>query len=127
VDTWTACRLSKEQLDQFSKWLWISECHAMKTLSFFYPFIISYFFMVCCLPSSFYSVLVRSIKMTENTVIKEVLNNPFSMRRLHDELTILYIKMKCFFLYVWNSYKFTFLNRSEPNFARISPLVWKRP
>jgi len=23
-------------------------------------------------------------------------------------------------------YKFTFLNRSEPNFAHISPLVWKR-
>jgi len=37
--------------------------------------------------------------------------------------------MKWFFvrfcLYVWN--KFTFLNRYEPNFAHVSPLVWKRP
>ena len=30
-------------------------------------------------------------------------------------------------LYVWNLYKFTFLNRSEPNFAHVSPLVRKRP
>jgi len=30
-------------------------------------------------------------------------------------------------LFVWNLYKFTFLNRSEPNFAHVSPLVWKRP
>ena len=30
-------------------------------------------------------------------------------------------------LYVWNLYKFTLLNRSEPNFAHVSPLVWKRP
>jgi hypothetical protein len=30
-------------------------------------------------------------------------------------------------IYVWNLYKFTFLNRSEPNFAHVSPLVWKRP
>jgi len=30
-------------------------------------------------------------------------------------------------MYVWNLYKFTFLNRSEPNFAHVSPLVWKRP
>jgi hypothetical protein len=29
-------------------------------------------------------------------------------------------------MYVWNLYKFTFLNRSEPNFAHVSPLVWKR-
>jgi len=28
-------------------------------------------------------------------------------------------------LYVWNLYKFTFLNRSAPNFAHVSPLVWK--
>jgi len=30
-------------------------------------------------------------------------------------------------MYVWNLYKFTFLNRSEPNFAHISPFVWKSP
>ena len=30
-------------------------------------------------------------------------------------------------LFVWNLYKFTLLNRSEPNFAHVSPLVWKRP
>ena len=30
-------------------------------------------------------------------------------------------------LYVWNLYKFTFLKRSEPNLAHVSPLVWKRP
>jgi hypothetical protein len=30
-------------------------------------------------------------------------------------------------LYVWNLYKFTFLNRSEPNFTHVSPLVWKIP
>ena len=30
-------------------------------------------------------------------------------------------------MYVWNLYKSTFLNRSEPNFAHVSPLVWKRP
>jgi hypothetical protein len=35
---------------------------------------------------------------------------------------ILYIK-----LFVCTLYKFTFLNQSEPNFAHISPLVWKRP
>ena len=29
-------------------------------------------------------------------------------------------------MYVRN-YKFAFLNRSEPNFAHVSPLVWKRP
>ena len=29
-------------------------------------------------------------------------------------------------LYVWNLHKFTFLNRSEPNFAHFSPLVWRR-
>ena len=43
---------------------------------------------------------------------------------------ILYIKMNiCLFvcMYVWNLYKFTFLNRSEPNFAHVSSLVWKRP
>ena len=35
----------------------------------------------------------------------------------------------CSFLfgYVWNLYKFTFLNRSEPNFAHVSPVGWKRP
>jgi hypothetical protein len=37
----------------------------------------------------------------------------------------------CLFLfvctYVWNLYKFTFLNQSEPNFAHVAPLVWKRP
>jgi len=30
-------------------------------------------------------------------------------------------------LFVCTLYKSTFLNRSEPNFAHISPLVWKRP
>ena len=30
-------------------------------------------------------------------------------------------------LFVWNLYKFTFLNRSKPNFAHVSPLVCKRP
>ena len=35
---------------------------------------------------------------------------------------ILYIKMN-----VCTLYKSTFLNRSEPNFAHISPVVWKRP
>jgi len=30
-------------------------------------------------------------------------------------------------LHVWNLYKFTFLNRSEPNFAHVSALAWKRP
>ena len=43
---------------------------------------------------------------------------------------ILYVKINvCLFvcMYVWNIYKFTFLNRSEPNFAHISPMVWKRP
>ena len=37
-------------------------------------------------------------------------------------------KDECLFvcLYVWNLYKFTFLNRSEPNFAHVSPLVWRR-
>ena len=30
-------------------------------------------------------------------------------------------------MYVCTLYKFTFLNRSEPNFAHVSPLVWKRP
>jgi hypothetical protein len=36
---------------------------------------------------------------------------------------------ECLFVcvYVWNLYKFTFLNRSEPNFAHVSSLVWKRP
>ena len=29
-------------------------------------------------------------------------------------------------LFVWNLYKSTFLNRSEPNFAHVSPLVWRR-
>jgi len=38
-------------------------------------------------------------------------------------------KHECLFagMYVWNLHKFTFLNRSEPNFAHVSPLVWKRP
>jgi len=43
---------------------------------------------------------------------------------------ILYIKMNvCLYvcMYVCTLYKFTFLNRSEPNFAHGSPLVWKRP
>jgi len=42
---------------------------------------------------------------------------------------ILYIKMNvCMFvcLFVCTLYKSTFLNRSEPNFAHISPVVWKR-
>jgi hypothetical protein len=30
-------------------------------------------------------------------------------------------------LFVCTLYKFTFLNQSEPNFAHISPIVWKRP
>ena len=30
-------------------------------------------------------------------------------------------------LFVCTLYKFTFLNRSEPNFAHVSPLIWKRP
>jgi hypothetical protein len=38
---------------------------------------------------------------------------------------ILYIKMNVC-LFVWNLYKFTFLNRSGPNFAHVSPLVWRR-
>jgi len=29
-------------------------------------------------------------------------------------------------LFVWNLYKSTFLNRFEPNFAHVSPLVWRR-
>jgi hypothetical protein len=29
-------------------------------------------------------------------------------------------------MFVWNWYKFTFLNRSEPDFAHIFPLVWRR-
>jgi len=29
-------------------------------------------------------------------------------------------------LFEWNLYKSTFLNRSEPNFAHVSPLVWRR-
>jgi len=33
-------------------------------------------------------------------------------------------KAEC--LFVCTLYKFTFLNRSEPNFAHISALVWKR-
>ena len=43
---------------------------------------------------------------------------------------ILYIKMNvCLFvcMFVCTVYKSTFLNRSEPNFAHISPVVWKRP
>jgi hypothetical protein len=43
---------------------------------------------------------------------------------------ILYIKLNvCLFvcLFVCTLYKFTFLNRSQPNFAHVSPLVWKRP
>jgi hypothetical protein len=39
--------------------------------------------------------------------------------------TILYIKINVC-LFVWNLYKTTFLNRSEPNFAHVSPLVWRR-
>jgi hypothetical protein len=39
---------------------------------------------------------------------------------------ILYVKMNVC-MYVWNVYKSTFLNRSEPNFAHVSPLVWNRP
>jgi hypothetical protein len=38
---------------------------------------------------------------------------------------ILYIKMNVCLL-VWNLYKSTFLNRSEPNFAHVSLLVWRR-
>jgi hypothetical protein len=43
---------------------------------------------------------------------------------------ILYIKLKgglfvC--LFVCTLYKYTFLNRSESNFAHISAFVWKRP
>jgi hypothetical protein len=30
-------------------------------------------------------------------------------------------------LFVCTLYKLTFPNQSEPNFAHISPLVWKRP
>jgi hypothetical protein len=42
-----------------------------------------------------------------------------------NKTTILYIKMfVC--LFAWNLYKSTFLNRSEPNFAHISLLVWRR-
>jgi hypothetical protein len=29
-------------------------------------------------------------------------------------------------LFVWNLYKSTFLDRSEPDFAHVSPLVWRR-
>ena len=28
-------------------------------------------------------------------------------------------------MFVWNVYKSTFLNLSEPNFVHISPLVWR--
>ena len=42
--------------------------------------------IACCLHSSFYSVL-RSIKTDENTVIKKALDNLFSVRPLHNELT----------------------------------------
>jgi hypothetical protein len=41
-----------------------------------------------------------------------------------DEMVFLFIFV-C--MYVRNLYKFTFLNRSQPNFAHVSPLVWKRP
>jgi len=30
-------------------------------------------------------------------------------------------------MYVWNLYKFTFLNQPEPNFAQVFLLVGKRP
>ena len=30
-------------------------------------------------------------------------------------------------MFVCTLYKFTFLNQSEPNFAHISPVFWKRP
>jgi hypothetical protein len=40
-------------------------------------------------------------------------------------IKILYIEMNVC-LFVWNLYKSTFLNRSEPNFAHVSPLVWRR-
>jgi hypothetical protein len=33
-----------------------------------------------------YLFILRPIKMAENIVIKEVLNNPFSVRTLHDKL-----------------------------------------
>jgi len=38
-------------------------------------------------------------------------------------------KDECLFVctYVWNLYKFTFLNRSESDFAHVSPSIWKRP
>ena len=43
---------------------------------------------------------------------------------------ILYIKMKWFFapfcLFLCSLYKSTFLNRSQPNFAHVSPFVWRR-
>jgi membrane protein required for beta-lactamase induction len=43
---------------------------------------------------------------------------------------ILYINMKWFFvrfcLFVCTLYKSTFLNRSQPNFASVSPFVWRR-
>jgi len=29
-------------------------------------------------------------------------------------------------LFVCTLYKFTFLNRSQPNFAHVSPIVWNR-
>jgi hypothetical protein len=38
--------------------------------------------------SSFYSA-VATIKIAENLVIKELLDNPFSMRPLYDKLTIM--------------------------------------
>ena len=39
---------------------------------------------------------------------------------------LLHLMYKAECLFVCTLYKFTFLNRSQPNFAHISPMVWKR-
>ena len=39
---------------------------------------------------------------------------------------LIYIKMNVCLFVLWNLYKFSFLNRSEPNLAHVSLLVWKR-
>jgi hypothetical protein len=65
------------------------EEHFVVLLSFhcFLLYFTSYSYLDSMLSPSFYSVL-RPIKMAENMIIQELLNNPFSVCPFHNKLRI---------------------------------------
>jgi len=80
----------------------------------------------CLYTMNEYSILYFNCVVTVLLILRAVTYNHHNNNLMHeDEMVFCSVLFVC--KYVCTLYKFTFLNRSEPNFAHVSPLVWKRP